>query len=57
MSDAGTLERPDTLYVMDAELIRRISVPEKITRDAIRALNSNPRSGFPQKQNHRNFND
>jgi hypothetical protein len=50
MSDAGTLERPDTLYVTDAELIRRIGVPEKIARDAIRALDSNPRSGFPQKQ-------
>lgn len=50
MSDAGTLDRPDTLYVTDAELIRRIGVPEKIAREAIRALDGNPRSGFPQKQ-------
>lgn len=50
MSDTAAIERPDTLYVTDAELIRRIGVPEKIARDAIRALDSNPRSGFPQKR-------
>ncbi|MDB5612089.1 MAG: hypothetical protein JWP25_8989 [Bradyrhizobium sp.] len=45
-----TSER-DTLYVTDAELIRRMGVPEKIAREAIRALDKNPRvSGFPQKQ-------
>jgi hypothetical protein len=41
----------DTLYVTDAELIRRMGVPEKIAREAIRALDANHRvSGFPQKQ-------
>jgi hypothetical protein len=37
-------------YITDAELIRRIGVPEKIARDAISALDRNPRSGFPKKQ-------
>jgi hypothetical protein len=40
----------DTLYVTDAELIRRMGVPEKIAREAIRALDANRVSGFPQKQ-------
>lgn len=40
----------DTLYVTDAELIRRMGVPEKIAREAIRALDANRGSGFPQKQ-------
>jgi hypothetical protein len=44
-----TSER-DTLYVTDAELIRRMGVPEKIAREAIRALDANRASGFPQKQ-------
>jgi hypothetical protein len=39
----------DTLYITDAELIRRIGVPEKIARAAISALDHNPRSGFPKK--------
>jgi hypothetical protein len=47
MTDAS--ER-DTLYVTDAELIRRMGVPEKIAREAIRALDANRASGFPQKQ-------
>jgi len=38
------------LFVTDAELIRRIGVPEKIARVAIRALDANPKSGFPKKQ-------
>jgi hypothetical protein len=46
-----TLERKkDTLYVDDAELIRRLGVPEKIARDALVALDANPHSGFPKKQ-------
>jgi hypothetical protein len=40
----------ETLWITDAELIRRIGAPEKIARDALRALDHNPRSGFPQKQ-------
>lgn len=40
-----------TLYVTDAELIRRMGVPDKIAREAIRALDKNHViSGFPQKQ-------
>lgn len=46
-------ERPEpreTLWVTDAELIRRIGVPEKIARQAIRALDAQRGSGFPQKK-------
>lgn len=55
MTDVGTQDRAealprDTLYVTDAEMIRRMGVPEKIARTAIQALDENPRSGFPQKQ-------
>jgi hypothetical protein len=46
-----TLDREkDKLLLTDAEIIRRLGVPYKIGLDAIRALDSNPRSGFPQKQ-------
>lgn len=37
------------LFVTDAELIRRLGVPEKIARDALRALDAQRGSGFPQK--------
>jgi hypothetical protein len=41
---------PDPLYVTDAELIRRLGVPEKIARQAIMMLDKDPKSsGFPQK--------
>lgn len=40
----------ETLYVTDAEIIRRMGVPEKIAREAIQALDKNRASGFPQKQ-------
>lgn len=50
MTDAPTLERPETLWVTDAELIRRLGVPERPARVAIHALDANPRSGFPRKQ-------
>lgn len=44
-----TLEREqDKLWVTDAELIRRIGVPEKKAREAIRMLEA--KSGFPRKQ-------
>ena len=39
----------DTIWVTDAELIRRSGVPEKIMRANLRALDANPRSGFPRK--------
>ena len=39
----------DTLYVTDAEIIRRMGVPEKIGYANLRALDADRRSGFPQK--------
>jgi hypothetical protein len=46
-----TLERKkDSLFVDDAELIRRLGVPEKVARDALIALDADSRSGFPKKQ-------
>lgn len=48
MSDAA-LDR-DTLYVTDAELIRRLGVPERSARAAIAYLDEHPRHGFPKKQ-------
>jgi hypothetical protein len=39
-----------TLFVDDAELIRRLGVPEKIARPAIYVLEAKRDSGFPQKQ-------
>lgn len=50
MSEIATHETRETLYITDAELIRRMGVPEKIAREAIRVLDANPRSGFPRKQ-------
>lgn len=48
---AQTVEREQTkLYLTDAELIRRMGVPEKIARDALTMLDRDPRSGFPKKQ-------
>jgi hypothetical protein len=45
-----TSTAPQTLFVTDAEMIRRLGVPEKIARDAIRMLDRDPSSRFPQKQ-------
>jgi hypothetical protein len=43
-------ETRETLWVTDAELIRRMGVPEKIARAALHALDADPRrTGFPQK--------
>jgi hypothetical protein len=39
----------DALFVTDAELIRRLGVPEKIARQALRRLDADRGSGFPQK--------
>jgi hypothetical protein len=49
LKDALLAIRPRTLFVNDAEMIRRIGVPEKIAREAIEALDKNPRNGFPPK--------
>ena len=48
MTSTDTLDR-DTLYVTDAELIRRMGVPEKIARKIILSLDADRRSGFPPK--------
>lgn len=53
MTDA--VDPHETLYVTDAELIRRMGVPEKIAYQAIRALDANQTSGFPKK--HKLFGD
>ena len=39
----------ETLYVTDAELIRRIGVPEKIARSVIKQLDAKQANTFPQK--------
>lgn len=49
-----TREKPEkvrepTLWVTDTELIKRSGVPEKKARAALRAMDANPRSGFPKK--------
>jgi hypothetical protein len=45
----ATLEREqDKLWVTDAELIRRIGVPEKKAREALRMAEA--KAGFPRKQ-------
>ncbi|UQD69251.1 winged helix-turn-helix domain-containing protein [Bradyrhizobium japonicum] len=49
MPSPETLERdPDKLWVKDSELIRRLGVPEKQAREAIRMLER--MTGFPKKQ-------
>jgi hypothetical protein len=46
-----TLEREkDKLYVTDAELIRRLGVPEKIGRAVLSQFDREKHRGFPQKQ-------
>lgn len=46
-----TIEREQgKLWVSDAEMIRRLGVPEKIAREALRMLDRNLSSGFPRKQ-------
>jgi hypothetical protein len=49
LKDALLALRPRTLFVADAEMIRRMGIPEKLARAAIRALDENPHSGFPKK--------
>jgi hypothetical protein len=39
----------ETLYITDAEIIRRMGVPEKIGYANLRALDADRRSGFPKK--------
>lgn len=44
------VERGHTLYVTDAELIRRMGVPERTARRVIQMLDQDRKSGFPPKQ-------
>jgi hypothetical protein len=49
MPAAETIERErEKLYLTDAELIRRLGVPEKVMRSILPGLES--RFGFPRKQ-------
>lgn len=50
MTDTLEADTRETLYVTDAELIRRIGVPEKIARAALHVLDRDRTSGFPQKK-------
>lgn len=48
----STLDHTDTretLWVTDAELIRRLGVPEKIARQTLREVDRHPSTGFPRK--------
>lgn len=49
MTDLATIEREPTLWVTDAELIRRLGVPEKIARQTLRECDRHPSTGFPRK--------
>ena len=45
-----TLDREkDKLWLTDAELVRRMGVPERKAREVLRMLDAKP-SGFPRKQ-------
>jgi len=50
MSEQATETAYEGLYVTDAELIRRMGVPEKIAYAAIHALDRDRSSNFPQKK-------
>jgi hypothetical protein len=52
MTDTATADRPETqtrdpLYVNDAELIRRLGIPEKKARHLLRYFDNNPKLAFP----------
>lgn len=49
MTDTATLDRPETLWVTDAELIRRMGVPEKKARHILQYFDNNPNLLFPRK--------
>lgn len=50
MSDTLDQDSRDTLYITDAELIRRLGVPVKAARAALHMLDRDLSKGFPQKQ-------
>lgn len=47
--DTAPAEHRETLWITDAEMIRRMGAPEKVARQAIQELDRNKASGFPQK--------
>jgi hypothetical protein len=49
MTDTPPVDPHETLYITDAELIRRMGVPERIARQAIREMDKRG-TGFPAKQ-------
>ncbi len=48
-AEASLDRETSKLWVTDAELIRRMGVPEKIARETLRMLDAKP-TGFPRKQ-------
>jgi hypothetical protein len=44
------MNEADTLFVTDAEMIRRFGVPEKIARHTVRQMDAKRVAGWPQKQ-------
>lgn len=50
MSETAEHDTRETLWVTDAEMIRRMGVPEKKARATIAALDRMRGSGFPAKQ-------
>lgn len=44
-----TADTRETLWITDAEMIRRLGVPEKIMRQNLMELDRKPNMGFPQK--------
>lgn len=48
MSDTAGPQEKQGLWVTDAELIRRMGVPEKTARETLRLLDTKP-NGFPRK--------
>jgi len=50
MTDTLDHDTREGLYITDAELIRRLGLPEKVGYAAIHALDRDKASGFPQKK-------
>jgi hypothetical protein len=50
ISQTSREDKAETLWVTDAELIRRSGIPEKIARNALKMLDRDRYSGFPAKQ-------
>lgn len=48
-ANESSTEGRQTLWITDAELIRRMGVPEKIARQTLHMLDRDTSKGFPQK--------